>query len=106
MRTPSPSDHELDQQAVRDTESAIAHSERVITLQHLAIAATERAGRDPTRERTLLATMEGNLGELEAWRAYLLDEPAAEQSGGPIISGHHHGPRPTSRSSLGSARSD
>jgi hypothetical protein len=99
MRTPSPSDRELDQQAVYDTESAIAHSERVITLQHLAIAATERAGCDPTRDRTLLAAMKGNLGELEAWRTYLLDELAAEQNG-EAVPGHHHEPRPSLGCSL------
>jgi hypothetical protein len=106
MQASSPSAHERDQQALRDAERAIVRSEMIITLQHRVVAATERAGRDATRDRALLATLEGNLDALEAWRTYLLAGPAAEQNNGEAVPSHYHGPRPTGRSSLGSSSPD
>jgi hypothetical protein len=82
MQASSPSVHERDQRGLLAAESAIARSETIIALQHRVIAATERVGRDATRDWALLTTMEGNLGELEAWRTYLLDGQAAEQPRG------------------------
>jgi hypothetical protein len=92
MQASSPSVHERDQRSLPDAERAIVRSETIIALQHRVIAATERVGRDAARDRALLATMEGNLGELKAWRTYLLDGPAAEQKNGEAVPGHHNGP--------------
>jgi hypothetical protein len=92
MQASSPSIHEHDQRSLPDAERAIMLSETIIALQRRVIAATECIGRDATRDRTLLATMEGNLGELKAWRTYLLDGPAAEQNNGKAVPGHHNGP--------------
>jgi hypothetical protein len=106
MQSPSLCARQIARQALCDAENAIGRGEMSITRQRWVIAATERAGHDATRDQTLLATMEGNLGALETWRTYLLAGSAAEQNNGEAVPGHYHGPRPTGRSSLGSSGSD